>query len=36
MSGIEDKKKVCYLHKSLKTSVKSRINTKKGTQINSI
>ena len=33
--GVEDKKK-CYSHKSLKTSIKSRINTKKSAQSNSI
>ena len=29
-------KKICYSHKSFKTSIKSWINTKKGTQSNSI
>ena len=33
--GVEDKKK-CYSHKSLKTSIKSQINTKKSAQSNSI
>ena len=33
--GIEDKK-ICCSHKSIKTSIKSRISTKKGTQSNSI
>ena len=28
---IQNKKKLCYSHKSVKTSVKSRINTKKST-----
>ena len=29
---IDDKKKICYSHKSFKTSIKSRIKTKKVTQ----
>ena len=33
--GKEDKK-ICYSHKSFKTSIKSRINTKQCTQSNSI
>ena len=33
--GIEDKK-ICCSYKSFKTSIKSRINTKKGAQSNSI
>ena len=33
--SIEDKEK-CYSHKSFKTSTKSRLKTKKGTQSNSI
>ena len=35
--GIEDKKiYICFSHKSLKTSIKSRINIKNSTQSNSI
>ena len=33
---IEDKQKICYLYKSLKTSLKSWISIKKSTQSNSI
>ena len=34
--SVEDKKKTCYSHKSFKTSIKSWVKTKKGTQSNSI
>ena len=33
--SIEDKK-ICYSHKSFKTSIKSQVKTKKGTQNNSV
>ena len=34
--NIHNKKKLCCTHKSLKTSIKSWINTKKSTQSNSV
>ena len=34
--SIEDKKKICYSHKSFKTSIKSWFKTKKSTQSNSV
>ena len=32
----EDKEKICYSHKSFKTSTKSQLKTKRGTQSNSV
>ena len=34
--SIEDKKKICYSHKTFKTSIKLQVKTKKGTQNNSV